>query len=188
MKIVLASASPRRKELMKKVGLKFETMVADVDETVPEGVSPIDSAMLIAQKKALKVSALRPDDAVVGADTIVVIDGDILGKPGTEDDAIAMLTRLSGKEHTVITGVCIARGNEKITFAETTRVKFYALTKAEIEDYVKTGEPMDKAGAYGVQGLGCVLVERIDGDYFNVMGLPIASVVRAMKSSGLIGI
>lgn len=181
MKIVLASASPRRKELMQTAGLEFETQIADVDESVPRGTLPEDAVKLTAEKKALKIARVRPNDAVIGADTIVVVDGDILGKPADTADAIAMLTRLSGREHTVITGVHIVCGGKKITFAEKTRVKFFALEKDEIVRYVNSGEPMDKAGAYGIQGLGCVLVERIEGDYFNVMGLPIARTVRALR-------
>ena len=180
-KIILASASPRRKELLETAGAKFEIIVADVDETVPEGTKPEDAAIMTAEKKAVAVAENHKDSIVIGADTIVVADGKILGKPADKADACRMLSMLSGVEHKVITGVCLARGDEKITFAQISKVKFYDLTAEEINAYVETGEPMDKAGAYGIQGKGCVLVEKIEGDYFNIVGLPVARLIKELS-------
>ena len=179
--IILASASPRRKELLTVAGVDFSVVVKDVDETVPEGTSAEEAAMMTAQKKALAVAADYPESIVIGADTIVVIDGKILGKPADKEDACAMLRLLSGREHKVITGVCLANNGEVSAFQKTSLVKFYELTDAEIEAYVSTLEPMDKAGSYGIQGKGCTLVEGISGDYFNIVGLPVAATVRAIK-------
>ena len=179
-KIILASASPRRKELLEIAGAEFEIIVADVDETVPEGTKPEDAAVMTAEKKAVAVAKNHKDSIVIGADTIVVADGKILGKPADKTDACRMLSMLSGVEHKVITGVCLARGDKKITFAQISKVKFYDLTAEEINAYVETGEPMDKAGAYGIQGRGCVLVEKIEGDYFNIVGLPVAKVMKEL--------
>ena len=180
-KIILASASPRRKELLETAGAEFEIIVADVDESVPEGTKPGDAAVMTAEKKAVAVAENHKDSIVIGADTIVVAEGKILGKPADKDDAYRMLTMLSGVEHKVITGVCLACGDKKITFAQESKVKFYDLTADEINAYVETGEPMDKAGAYGIQGRGCVLVEKIEGDYFNIVGLPVARVMKELN-------
>lgn len=180
-KIILASASPRRKELLTTAGVEFEVLVSEADETVPEGTAPKDAAIMTAEKKALAV-AEGCDGTVIGADTIVVIDGKILGKPKDEADAADMLRTLSGREHEVITGVCITDGEKTEKFAQVSRVSFYALTEDEIAAYVATKEPMDKAGSYGIQGRGCVLVESIEGDYFNIVGLPVAATVRALKN------
>ncbi|MBR4858822.1 MAG: septum formation inhibitor Maf [Clostridia bacterium] len=180
-KIILASASPRRKELLETAGAEFEIIVADVDETVPEGTKPEDAAVMTAEKKALAVAENYKDSIVIGADTIVVADGRILGKPADKADACRMLSMLSGDEHKVITGVCLACEDKKITFAQVSKVKFYDLTDEEINAYVETGEPMDKAGAYGIQGKGCVLVEKIEGDYFNIVGLPVARVMKELR-------
>jgi len=172
MKIVLASSSPRRKELLQTAGINFEIDVEGVDE-VPQGDTP--------EEKVCSIAARRFDDCVIGADTVVSVDGDILGKPHDREDAENMLRRLSGREHTVYTGVCISAHGKETVFSEATKVKFFELTDKEIADYVLSGEPMDKAGAYGIQGLGCTLVEGIGGDYFNVVGLPVARVVREIK-------
>lgn len=180
-KIILASASPRRKELLETADISFEICVADVDESIPEGTAPRDAAMLTASKKAAAVSEIHPDSVVIGADTIVVADDMILGKPKNAEDAEKMLRLLSGREHLVITGVCLAQGCEKTVFEKTSKVRFYELSDAEIKAYVATGEPMDKAGAYGIQGKGCVLVESIEGDYFNIVGLPVAATVKELK-------
>ena len=179
-KIILASASPRRKELLTTAGVDFEVLVSEADETIPEGTAPRDAAMMTAEKKALAVAENR-DGIVIGADTIVVIDGKILGKPKDEADAFGMLCLLSGREHEVITGVCITDGEKTEKFAQVSKVRFYDLTDDEITAYVATKEPMDKAGAYGIQGRGCVLVESIEGDYFNIVGLPVAATVRALR-------
>lgn len=180
-KIILASASPRRKELLTTAGVEFEVLVSDADETIPDGTLPADAAMLTAEKKALAVAEKCEDALVIGADTIVVLDGKILGKPKDEADAKAMLRFLSGKEHKVITGVCLTDGVKTNKFAQVSKVRFYDLTDEEIAAYVATKEPMDKAGSYGIQGKGCVLVESIEGDYFNIVGLPVAATVRAIK-------
>lgn len=180
MKIVLASSSPRRKELLETAGISFEIDVEGVDET-PIGNTPEEKVCSIAEQKCAPVAARRKADCVIGADTVVSLDGDILGKPKDEADAKAMLRRLSGREHTVYTGVCIINADKKLVFCEATRVKFFELSQEDIDAYVSSGEPMDKAGAYGIQGLGCTLVEGICGDYFNVVGLPVAKTVRAIN-------
>ncbi len=180
-KIILASASPRRKELLETAGLSFEICVKDVDETVPDGTAPIEAAKMTAAKKALATAESHKNDIVIGADTIVVANGKILGKPKDKDDAQAMLKMLSGIEHEVITGVCLVCDGKAISFAQVSKVKFYNLSDEEIHAYVETKEPMDKAGAYGIQGKGCVLVEKIEGDYFNIVGLPVAKVVREIN-------
>lgn len=181
-KIILASASPRRKELLTTAGIEFDIVIKDVDESIPDGTLPVEAAKMTAKKKALAVAKDFENCTVIGADTIVVAGDKILGKPADKADACKTLRMLSGIEHEVITGVCIANGNETDNFAVTSKVKFYELTDEEIETYVATGEPMDKAGSYGIQGKGCVLVERIEGDYFNIVGLPVAEVVRRIKS------
>ena len=180
-KIILASASPRRKELLETAGVEFEICVSDADESIPEGTLPADAAKMTATKKALAVAKSHKDDIVIGADTIVVAGGKILGKPTDKADAEAMLTMLSGVEHEVITGVCLACGEEIKSFEQISKVKFYDLTAEEIKAYVATEEPMDKAGSYGIQGKGCTLVEKIEGDYFNIVGLPVAKVIREIK-------
>ncbi|MBR4728326.1 MAG: septum formation inhibitor Maf [Clostridia bacterium] len=185
MALLLASASPRRRELLALAGVDFTVCVSNADESVPAGTPPAQAAMLTAEKKARAVAKTHPADTVLGADTIVV-DGDaVLGKPHDAAQAKAMLRRLSGKTHTVITGVCIVRDGEAETFFAESRVTFYPLSDAEIDAYVATGEPMDKAGAYGIQGRGCTLVERIEGDYFNIVGLPVAAVVRRLRDTGV---
>lgn len=179
-KIILASSSPRRKELLTTAGIEFEIHVKEVDESVPDGTPPAEAAKMTAAKKAAAVAEDYADCVVIGADTIVVANGKILGKPKDESDAESMLRMLSGIEHEVITGVCIIRNGTSETFAQISKVKFYNLTDEEISAYVATKEPMDKAGAYGIQGLGCKLVERIEGDYFNIVGLPVAEVCRKL--------
>lgn len=180
-KIILASSSPRRRELLQTAGLEFEIDVKEVDESIPEGTLPAEAAKITAAKKAAAVAGTHKNDIVIGADTIVVAGGKILGKPKDEADAEAMLKMLSGIEHEVITGVCILCGETSQSFAQISKVKFYDLTDDEIKSYVATREPMDKAGAYGIQGRGCTLVERIEGDYFNIVGLPVAEVYRRIN-------
>ena len=181
-RIILASSSPRRKELMTTAGLEFDIIVKDVDESIPDGTAPIDAAKMTAKKKALAVAVEHSDCIVIGADTIVVAGGKILGKPADKADACAMLKMISGIEHEVVTGVCITYGEKTENFASVSKVKFYELTDEEIEAYVATNEPMDKAGAYGIQGRGCTLVEKIEGDYFNIVGLPVAELNRKLKN------
>ncbi len=177
-RIILASSSPRRKELLTTSGVEFEIIVKEVDETVPEGTKPDVAAVMTASKKANAVARENIDAVVIGADTIVVCDDKILGKPRNEEHAKEILKMLSGREHEVITGVCLIKGEKINSFAKVSKVRFYELTDAEIESYVATKECMDKAGAYGIQGLGCTLVESIEGDYFNIVGLPVAAVVK----------
>ncbi|MDE6745604.1 MAG: Maf family protein [Oscillospiraceae bacterium] len=180
MNVILASASPRRKELLGYIVPCFEIIPADVDETLPEEIPAEKSAEFLAVKKAEHISAQYPKSIVIGSDTVVVIDGEILGKPADEADAYRMLKKLSGKVHTVVTGVCISQGEKKKSFSEATRVEFYPLSEEEIRDYISTGDPMDKAGAYGIQGEGCVLIKGIEGDFFTVMGLPAARLKREL--------
>lgn len=179
--IILASASPRRSELMTLAGFRFDVICADIDEIVPEKALPQEVVMSLALQKAQAVAKDHRKSAVVGSDTVVALDGKILGKPRSEKEAAEMLRSLSGRIHKVFTGVAIVCGEKVTSFFEETEVEFYPLTDEEISDYVATGEPMDKAGAYGIQGRGAVLVKRINGDYFNVMGLPISKVYRELK-------
>ena len=179
--IILASASPRRSELMTLAGFRFDVICADIDEIVPEKALPQEVVMSLALQKAQAVAKDHRKSAVVGSDTVVALDGKILGKPRSESEAAEMLRSLSGRIHKVFTGVAIVCGEKVTSFFEETEVEFYPLTDQEILDYIATGEPMDKAGAYGIQGRGAVLVKRINGDYFNVMGLPISKVYRELK-------
>jgi len=176
--LILASQSPRRRELMKFITEDFCVKSAEVDETLSDNISPENAVLYLSKIKAEPFR--NESDTVIGADTVVAIDGRILGKPNGENEAIAMLKLLSGREHSVFTGVTIIRGNREKSFFSETRVKFYELSEKMISDYIKSGEPFDKAGAYGIQGFGCLLVEKIDGDYFNVVGLPISELYRAM--------
>lgn len=179
--IVLASGSPRRKELLAASGVPFRVIVSDAEETVAEDAAPAEVAMRNAQTKALAVAqGLSPSSTVIGADTIVVLDGRIFGKPEDEDDAERMLSELSGRTHQVITGVCIVNSEGAASFAEVTEVTFKKLNTKDIDAYVATGEPLDKAGAYGIQGGAGRFVDRIEGDYDNVVGLPTAHLLRAL--------
>jgi len=181
--IVLASASPRRRQLLELLGLTFEVAPGDVDETWRNGEAPAVHAERLAREKA--ASVVRPGAAVVGADTIVVLGGEILGKPTAAAEARSMLARLSGREHDVFTAVAVAYRGAVASGVARTRVRFRPLDAPTIAEYVATGEPMDKAGAYGIQGFGAVLVERIDGDYFTVMGLGLGLFVELLGRVGL---
>lgn len=179
--IVLASNSPRRKELLELAGLAFVTVPSQVEEHI-DSKTPIPLvAQTLAEQKAREVAEKNPNNIVIGADTVVVLGNEILGKPKDADDAKAMLMALSGKTHDVYTGVALLLQDQTITFTSKTEVTFLEMTEKEILDYIKTGEPMDKAGAYGIQGKGGLFVEKIYGDYFNVVGLPIARVVQELK-------
>ena len=185
--IVLASASPRRKELLKNMGLDFSVVVSDADESradssVPPGIYVQELAFLKAAAAAKKLKK-RKDKIVVSADTIVVLDDEILGKPRDAEDAFKMLKRLSGRSHKVYTGFCVLRLSDgrMVCSDVCTEVSFRALSDERIEDYIKTGEPMDKAGAYGIQGLGAMLVSGINGDYFNVVGLPVGELAAVLE-------
>jgi len=193
--IVLASASPRRQELLRIAGIPFTVQPADIDESPLADESPRGCAERLARGKALAVSQSRPRDCVLGADTIVVVDDAILGKPRDADDAARMLRMLSGRTHAVITGVClvspvgsgqrsVASEADLVTASETTLVTFCELSDDEIHDYVVTGEPMDKAGAYAIQGIASRWIPRIEGDYSNVVGLPVALVYRMLRERG----
>lgn len=179
--LILASRSPRRQELLQRAGIPFQVRPADVDERWLPGETPEEHVERLARTKARAVAA-EPEQVVLGADTVVVVDGEILGKPTDADDAARMLRRLAGRAHRVLTGVCLKRGAQEVTTWESTWVHFVPLSEEEIRDYVASGEPMDKAGAYAIQGLASKFVERIEGCYFNVVGLPVARVYRALKS------
>lgn len=183
--IILASQSPRRQELLKLLRSNFEIQVSDVDETFPAGMEPAQVVEGLAARKARAVHDLRPDTAVIGADTIVVIDGDILGKPADRSDAEAMLRRLSGRTHQVYTGVAICAPGRMEVFSCCTDVCFAALSDEDVSWYLSTDEPYDKAGAYGIQGYGARLIEGIHGDFFNVMGLPVCELSKYLRKMGV---
>lgn len=183
--LILASKSPRRQELLRLITDDFTVKTADVEENLPQGIAP-DEAVLYLSK--IKAEPLANDvDIVIGADTVVAVDGRILGKPADRENAKEMLHLLSGREHSVFTGVTIFNGREPKSFYIQTKVKFFELTEDEIDWYVSTGECDDKAGAYGIQGKGSVLVEKIDGDYFNVVGLPVSKLYRELKDVKIFG-
>ena len=179
-RIILASGSPRRQELLQRIGItEFDIRVPEADETYPEGLTPQQVVEFISRKKAEAAAALCADDEIViTADTMVFLDDQRLGKPVDQAHALKMLTDLQGRHHTVCTGVTVRQGAKMITESETTEVYFRSATTAELLAYIATGEPMDKAGAYGIQGKGSVLVKGIVGDYFNVMGFPVAETAR----------
>ncbi len=183
--LVLASASPRRQELLRSAGVLFEVQPAHIPEDPLPGEDARDCAERLAREKAHEVARQRPQDAVLGADTVVVIDNQILGKPTDSADAARMLRMLSGREHQVITGVCLAIGGQWSGASETTSVTMAEISEKEIADYVATGEPMDKAGAYAIQGFASRWIPRIEGDYSNVVGLPVVLVCRMLKESGV---
>jgi septum formation protein len=185
-KIILASASPRRRELLRLVGIEHEVKPADIDESIREGEKPHDYAERLAREKAELVDdGADSNQVVIGADTTVVIDDEILGKPADAREAEAMLGKLSGRTHTVITAVAVCRSGETWSSVEEVTVTFRTLSRPEIKSYIATGEPMDKAGAYGIQGFGATIVDRIEGDYFAVMGLPLARLVRMLAEAGV---
>lgn len=178
IKYLLASQSPRRAELMKYITDEFEILPSDCDETVPDGIEPEEIPELLAARKALSVSRLKKNRLVIGCDTVVIIDGVILGKPHTPDRAISMLKTLSGRAHTVVSGVCICYKGKTMSFSQKTLVSFYELFEEEIRDYVQSCKPLDKAGAYGIQDKGGLFVREISGDYYNIVGLPVARLKR----------
>ena len=179
--LVLASASPRRQELLRNAGISFEVQPAHIPENPLPGEAAKDCAERLARDKALAVARQRPHDCVLGADTVVVVDGQLLGKPTDAADAARMLRLLSGREHQVITGVCLVVRAQPLVASETTLVTVNELTDKDIADYVASGEPMDKAGAYAIQGLASRWIPRIEGDYSNVVGLPVALVWRMLR-------
>ena len=181
--MILASQSPRRRELLTLIGISHEVRPADIDERYLDGESPRAHAERLAREKVLKIHT--PDAVVIGSDTIVVVDGDVLGKPRDVHEAARMLSRLSGRSHTVITAVAAAWRDKLESAVEEVGVTFHPLSDREIREYIATGEPMDKAGAYGIQGFGATIVQRVDGDYFAVMGLPLQKLVRVLARLGL---
>lgn len=181
--LVLASGSPRRRTVLAALGLDFDVRPPDLAEVLRAGESASAAARRLAEDKAAAVEA-GPDELVLAADTIVALDGTLLGKPDHPDEAAEMLARLAGRAHTVVTGIALRRADDRWSTVARTRVTFRPLDGAEIESYVATGEPLDKAGAYGIQGYGAALVERIDGDFYNVMGLPIPALLELLGEAG----
>ena len=181
MNLILASASPRRQELLKLFGVPFTVRVADIDETMDPGAAAFDEVARLSREKALAVPR-EIDDIVIAADTIVVCEGAVLGKPHNPAEAEEMLRLLSGRDHQVMTGCTILKGQHRETFTEVTDLHFRNLTEKEIRRYVESGEPMDKAGAYGIQGGAALFCEKMVGDYYNVMGLPVCRLGQVLKA------
>ena len=180
--IILASQSPRRKQLLELAEIEFEIRIADIDETPPPGVPAEEVPGLLARQKAAVIAANNPGSTVIAADTIVLLDNEILGKPVNEEDAVAILKKLSGRMHEVVSGVCIQKGEEIHSFSAITEVYFRPLTEGQIKHYITNYHPYDKAGAYAIQEwIGLVGIEKINGDYYNVMGLPVGQVVEHLK-------
>ena len=184
MNVILASQSPRRRELLGLTGLAFTVRVADIDETMDENAAPFDEVARLSREKAMAVPR-EEDDVVIAADTIVVCDGQKLGKPADEADAFRMLSMLSGRDHQVMTGLTVLRGDKAVTHTEVTDIHFRDLTPGEIRAYIATKEPMDKAGAYGIQGGAALFVDGLKGDYFNVVGLPVCRLAMILRGFGL---
>jgi septum formation protein len=182
--IVLASRSPRRSELLSRLGLDFEIVPAEIDESYVDHEMPADHAERLAREKAVTVMHDHPNALVIGSDTIVVLESDVLGKPRDEEDAVRMLLRLEGRQHEVFTAVAVGWGGEVRSALERVKVRFTALGEEQCRAYVATGEPLDKAGAYGIQGFGSALVEGIEGDYFAVMGLPVVRTLALLREHG----
>lgn len=186
MSIILASKSPRRQELLKLLGLEFTVHTADIDEHMDPSLPPEQEVARVSAEKARAVAKdCAEEDIIISADTIVVIDGQILGKPKSEADAIRMLNLLSGRRHEVMTGLTILSGGQSQTRVVRTGIEFRRLTDREIDAYVATGEPMDKAGAYGIQGRASIFVSHLDGDYFCVMGLPVCTLTQMLRERGV---
>ena len=186
MDIILASQSPRRKELLKQMGLAYRVVVAEIDEHMERDLPPDKLVEAISAEKAAAVAAGEgPESVIIAADTVVALDGEVLGKPHSEAQAAEMLGKLSGREHQVYTGFTVRQGERIVTDHQRSEVRFRSLSDQEITAYIATGEPMDKAGAYGIQGLGSLLVEGIHGDYFNVMGLPVCMLGQTLKEFGI---
>ena len=180
MQLILASGSPRRKELLGLFGIPFTIRAADIDETMDAAKAPFDEVARVSRLKALAVPR-EEEDIVIAADTIVVLGGTVLGKPHSREEAIKMITALSGRDHQVMTGCTVIRGEKTKTFTEVTDLHFRPLREAEILRYVDSGEPMDKAGAYGIQGGAALFCEKIVGDYYNVMGLPVCRLGQVLR-------
>ncbi|MDQ3674847.1 MAG: Maf family protein [Gemmatimonadota bacterium] len=185
IRVVLASSSPRRHQLLNLIGIPHEVIPANIDESVRARESPRKYAERLSREKASSVAGRDSRVVAIGADTIVLIDRKVLGKPASSVDARSMLSLLSGREHTVVTAVAVARGKTISSGVEEVAVKFRKLSDDEIDAYIATGEPMDKAGSYGIQGFGATIVERIEGDYFAVMGLPLVRLVSLLGEIGI---
>ena len=179
--VILASASPRRKELMELITGNFRIIPSDCDETLPEGIAPEDTAQYLSGLKCASIAEVYESSIVIGCDTVVIC-GEVMGKPKDRDDAERMLRLLSGRTHKVITGVTIAYKDKKLSFSEVTEVTFLDLSDEDIALYIESGEPFDKAGAYGIQGLGSMLVSGIKGDFFNVVGLPVSRLAQELAA------
>lgn len=179
-RIILASNSERRRELLSSVDVDFDVEPSDVEETVPDGIQPCEVPLYLAKLKARDVYKRHNDDIVIGSDTVVVVDDKVLNKPKDSCEAFDMLKMLSGRKHFVYTGCCVIANGEEMSFCEETEVEFFELSDREINEYIKTGECFDKAGAYGIQSLGKTLVKGICGDYYNVVGLPVAKLKRLL--------
>ena len=184
MNVILASQSPRRRELLGLTGLDFTVRVADIDESMDPKAAPFDEVARVSRLKALAVSR-DPGDVVIAADTIVVCEGRVLGKPRDEEDAFRILSLLSGRHHEVMTGMTVVKDDEIITHTEVTKIHFRDLHPDEIRAYIASGEPMDKAGAYGIQGGAALFADEMVGDYYNVMGLPVCRLAMILRSLGL---
>ena len=184
-RVILASASPRRRELLTLIGIEHEVKPADIDESLLAGEKPAAHAERLARTKAHTIAAREPGAVVIAADTIVVVDGDVLGKPADATAARTMLARLSGRTHTVLTAIAVSRGAQTESAVEAVEVTFRKVSDHDIDAYIATGEPMDKAGAYGIQGFGATIVERVDGDYLSVMGLGLRRLVHLLARVGV---
>ncbi len=185
LRVILASQSPRRRELLQLIGVPHEVAPANIDETLLPNEDPLAHCERLAREKVQAIAATASDAVVIGSDTIVVIDGEVLGKPNDAREAAIMLARLSGREHMVHTAVAVARGDTLLSGVESVKVRFRPLDAPTIEAYINTGEPLDKAGAYGIQGYGATIVERVDGDYFAVMGLPLGRLIGLLSKMGV---
>lgn len=186
MRIILASQSPRRRELLERMGIsQFDAIPAKGEEHAQPGLTPAQLVEALSRQKAAEIAGAHPDALIIAADTVVAVDGAVLGKPHDRADAAQMLTRLSGRAHTVYSGLTVSWNGRTVTSHEATTVQFRPLSQDDIDHYVSTGEPMDKAGAYGIQGYGCTLVEGISGDYYNVMGLPVCRLSQILSGFGV---
>ncbi len=186
MRIILASQSPRRRELLERMGLtQFDIIPARGEERADPALAPAQLVEELSRQKAAEIAQIHPDALIIAADTVLSVDGRVLGKPHSRQEAVDMLTALSGREHVVYSGLTVWYQGRSITQHEATEVRFRTLTVQDITHYVATGEPMDKAGAYGIQGYGCTLVEGISGDYYNVMGLPVCRLAQILAGFGV---
>ena len=180
--LILASQSPRRKELLTLIKQDFDIIPSHIEEVIPNGMETDDIPVYLSAQKALDIAKTHPHAMVIGCDTVVVLEDIIMGKPKDREEAYSMLRRLSGRTHKVVSGVCLCYRGRTLTFSETTLVSFYELSDDEIYDYIETGSPFDKAGGYGIQDRASLFVKKIDGDYYNVVGLPVGKLNRTIKT------